>query len=210
MKTIYLIRHARQNSKLCNVNVELSEQGKKQADMLGKRIKSYKIDVIYSSHLLRAVETSNILNTYLKVPHVIRNELEEINYGLWTGHTDQYIQEHFGDYKRERWEMKDDIPFPEGENGQMVIKRTESVLNEMITGKEDNILVVTHGGVIRSLIAKMLGMKQAQKLKFGVHMENCGITEVLYDSERDRYFLERFNDYAHLEVDHDLLRNNWK
>lgn len=210
MKKIYFVRHARQNSKLCNVNVELSEQGKMQAEILGKRLENYNINIIYSSHLIRAVETSSIINCYLNVPHIIRNQLEEINYGLLTGHTDEYIQEYFGDYKRKRWEMKSDIPFPEGENGQMVLQRTKEVLNEIEKRKEESILVVTHGGVIRSLIAYMLGMQQAEKLKIGIHLENCGITEVLYDDEMERYFLERFNDYAHFEGMGELLRNNWK
>ena len=36
---IYLIRHGRQNSKLCNVDVELSPEGREQADLVGKRLK---------------------------------------------------------------------------------------------------------------------------------------------------------------------------
>ena len=35
---IYLIRHGRQNSTLCNVDVELSKEGREQADLLGKRL----------------------------------------------------------------------------------------------------------------------------------------------------------------------------
>ena len=33
---IYLIRHGRQNSRLCNVDVELAKEGREQADLLGK------------------------------------------------------------------------------------------------------------------------------------------------------------------------------
>ena len=36
---IYLIRHGRQNSPLCNVNVPLSDAGKRQAELLGERLK---------------------------------------------------------------------------------------------------------------------------------------------------------------------------
>ena len=38
MKRIYLIRHGRQNSSLCNVDVPLAEEGKKQAELLGPRL----------------------------------------------------------------------------------------------------------------------------------------------------------------------------
>ena len=36
---ILLIRHGRQNSPLCNVDVPLSEEGRAQADLLGERLK---------------------------------------------------------------------------------------------------------------------------------------------------------------------------
>ena len=41
---IYLIRHGRQNSPLCNVNVPLSDAGKRQAELLGERLKKESID----------------------------------------------------------------------------------------------------------------------------------------------------------------------
>ena len=50
---IYLIRHGRQNSPLCNVNVPLSDAGRRQAELLGERLKKESIDVVWSSDLLR-------------------------------------------------------------------------------------------------------------------------------------------------------------
>ena len=41
---IYLIRHAKQESKLCNDNSPLCEIGKEQAQLLGKRMETYHID----------------------------------------------------------------------------------------------------------------------------------------------------------------------
>ena len=35
---LYLIRHGRQNSRLCNVNVDLCEEGYRQAALLGERL----------------------------------------------------------------------------------------------------------------------------------------------------------------------------
>ena len=60
---IYLIRHGRQNSRLCNVDVELSKEGREQADLLGKRLEKYDIDAVYSSQLNRAKETADIINS---------------------------------------------------------------------------------------------------------------------------------------------------
>ena len=50
---IYLIRHGRQCSKLCNVNVDLSQEGFRQAALLGERLVKKKIDKVYSSGQFR-------------------------------------------------------------------------------------------------------------------------------------------------------------
>ena len=46
---LFLIRHGRQCSKLCNVDVDLSEEGYRQASLLGERLFHENIQVVYSS-----------------------------------------------------------------------------------------------------------------------------------------------------------------
>ena len=70
--------------------------------------------------------------------------------------------------------------------------------------------MVTHGGVIRSMTAWVLGMDPAKYRLLGKDLENCSITELAYDRKYDRFRLERFNDHAHLEPFPELLRENWK
>ena len=74
---IYLIRHGRQNSKLCNVDVELSDEGREQAHSVGKRLAKYGIEVVYSSNLIRAKETADIINEYVKKPRFVDERLRE-------------------------------------------------------------------------------------------------------------------------------------
>ena len=64
--------------------------------------------------------------------------------------------------------------------------------------------------MIRSVCACVTGSEQKNKLKFGVDLENTSITELLFDPDGKRFFLERFNDYAHLEGRTELLRSGWK
>lgn len=54
MKDIFLIRHGRQCSKLCNVDVSLDESGRKQAKLAGKRLISYQLEKLYCSQLIRS------------------------------------------------------------------------------------------------------------------------------------------------------------
>ncbi|WP_310605242.1 histidine phosphatase family protein [Anaerosporobacter sp.] len=206
---IYLIRHARQNSKLCNVNVELSEVGRKQADLLGSRLVNYQIDALYSSHYYRAKETAEIVNTHLNVSHTIREELREIDFGDLEGNEDSYNYEHYGEFLKERTAMTSDLAFPSGECGEDVWNRAKNVLDEIICTNYENVAVVAHGGTIRSIVTGLLGMDQANKLQFGLSLENTSITQVVYHKERNRFYIERFNDYAHLERNPELLRRSW-
>ena len=76
---LYFIRHGRQSSSLCNVNVDLSNEGREQAQLLAKRFKDCPVDVIYSSNLIRAVQTAEYMMDYHHVEHIIREDLKEID-----------------------------------------------------------------------------------------------------------------------------------
>lgn len=206
---IYLIRHGRQSSQLCNVNVSLAEEGKRQAELLGKRLSGYRIDGLYSSHLIRATETAQIVNKYIKQEHIIRGDLREISFGILEGYSDEYIQEHFGDFKLEQMKLEEDIPYPGGECGRDVFKRAMVTMDEIRKSGKHNVAVITHGGVIRSLLAGLLDVNMSKKLLFAISLENCSVTQLIYDEEYKRFYLQRFNDYGHLESEPSLLRRNW-
>lgn len=211
MKDIFLIRHGRQCSKLCNVDVELDETGRRQAELLGKRLASYGLEKLYSSDLLRARETAEIINRTLDVPYEILPDIHEINFGCFTGKTNEEIREKYARFQSERALHREDMKYPEGgECGADVVERAMPQLRKLCERPEDRVGVVTHGGVIRSLCAHILQTGQKNKLKFGIDLENTSLTHLIYDKERDLFFLERFNDFAHLEGRPELLRSGWK
>lgn len=209
MVNLYLIRHGRQNSTLCNVDVELAPEGRRQAELLRDRMKTYPIDALYSSNLLRAKETAEILNTAFMLPHIIKDELREIDFGQLEGNTNEYNDIHYKDFKEELIRLQEDIPYPGGENGASVYERVMPVILDMVHSGKKNIAVVTHGGVIRVLLAALFGRNQAMRFQFGVSLENTSITQLIYREEPDRFYLERFNDSAHLEGYPELSRSNW-
>lgn len=206
---IYLIRHGRQDSPLCNVDVSLSDEGIAQSKLLGQRLSNYHIDELYSSHFKRAVETATIANDYIKVNHCIRENICEISFGDMEGIDDKTLKEQYKDFYREQKKLEFDIPYPGGECGEDVYNRAIITINEIIMSKHNNVAVVTHGGVIRALLAKVLGTDMSRKLLFGISLENTSITQLIYDEKVRRFYLERFNDYAHLEPEPMLLRKNW-
>lgn len=207
---IFLIRHGRQNSPLCNVNVPLSEEGRRQAELLGERLKNEHVDAVWSSDLIRAVETADIINEVLNVPREIREELREISFGDMEGLSDEIIADRFEDFLRGRAKMERDMSYPGGESAADVVARAVPVIEEISSRDYDTVAVVTHGGVIRSLMAHYLGMDLARVPLLAGHLENCGITELWVRKSDGRVSLNRFNDAAHLESCPELLRSGWR
>ena len=105
--------------------------------------------------------------------------------------------------------MEQDLPYPGGESAGDAVKRAFPVLERIAKGPEKQVVVVSHGCLIRSLVAHILGIDLAKLGIFGKGMENSSITELTYDPELDQFRLERFNDYAHLEKYPELLRAAW-
>ena len=215
---IYLIRHGRQDSTLCNVNIGLANEGKEQARIVGKRLCNYGIDALYASNLLRAKETAELIKEELvlagKWPAdreiVIREGLREIDFGDLEGIENSQVPIVYHDFMKQRAAMTEDLSFPGGECGQQVFDRAFPILEEIVASGCERVAVVTHGGVIRSLLTGILRMDQANKLLFCKQLENCGITELLYREETKSFYVERVNDYAHMEGCSRLLRESWQ
>lgn len=218
MIKIYFIRHGRQNSSLCNIDVPLAEEGIRQAILAGKRFAAfYPLDIIYASDFIRAKQTAEYIREQIlfagyHLPEIeIRSGLREIDFGDLTGRNDEEIETIYYDFKAER-DTKigiEDLKFPGGEDGQMVWERVFPVLQEMIASGKQKIAAVAHGGTIRIIVAALFGRGQFDRLRFVLNMENTAITEIAYDEKKQRFYLERVNDYAHLENYPELLRRNW-
>lgn len=206
---IYLIRHGRQNSPLCNVNVPLASEGRRQAELLAERLSSVPIKAVWSSDLIRAVETAEIACGIWNTPHVIRPGIREISFGDMEGLSDEEIAEKFGTFLAEKKKMERDIPYPGGECAEEVVQRALPVLMEITRQDYDHVAVVTHGGVIRSLLCRFLGVDYSKNRLFASHLENCSITEADWNPAEKRFYVNRINDYAHLEPYPELLRGGW-
>lgn len=205
---IYLVRHGRQSSPLCNVDVDLAPEGRMQAKRLAERLaKEEKIDAVYSSAFLRAEQTAEIIAKRLGiVADTGHAELNEIDFGDLTGHSDEEIAALYGDFMKRRAAMTEDLAFPGGECGSEVWERAYPFLCQVAKTQAETAVIVTHGGVIRSLVAGILGMEQKNKLKIAKTLENTSITEVKYNQQSAAFTVERVNDYAHLEDAPLLLR----
>ncbi len=214
MIKLYLIRHGRQNSPLCNVDVPLDDAGFRQAALVADRLKLYNVEALYSSNLIRARQTAEVIGRELNLDNYIEEALEEISFGELTGLSDVDIKSRYGDFLEERAKAASDISYPGGESGQDVYNRVFPVIERIIGDAREkniqNIAIVTHGGVIRTMVAAVLGADLAKKLCVAKELENCSITEIDYDEKYGKFIVERVNDYAHIEVEPELMRKYFK
>ena len=86
-KRIILVRHGRQNSNKCNVDVPLAPEGVLQAELLAKRLKGESFDIMYTSTLIRAIQTGDIITSIDNVAVNNMIELREYVYSKSPGDT---------------------------------------------------------------------------------------------------------------------------
>jgi len=196
---LYLIRHGEcfkssieyYNSIKASMDPPLTPTGISQAKALGERLQDKKIDKIYSSDLGRATYTAEIIKGYTGVEVIVDKALQEINMG-------EVFQKGWGafpDYFME-WNRHDkDICYPGGENGADVWERCTIAVNRILSLSYERVLIISHGGSIRSLICGMLNIPQEQRFNFSPP-ENCSISIVKYI---DKFYLHTFNDFTHLQ-----------
>lgn len=91
MKTrVILVRHGETEwNKLCkflgSIDIPLNEKGRRQAGYARKALEGVHIDAIYSSPMIRAFETGEIIRGSRKLPIYKDNGLREICCGKWEG-----------------------------------------------------------------------------------------------------------------------------
>ncbi len=140
-------------------DIHLSEKGIEEAEKTGELIKDIHFDYIFTSALVRAKETlSGMADTYkdLKIiPIEAVKELNERNYGDYTGKNKWEMKKFLGDEMFLKIRRSWDYVLPNGESLKMVYERTIPFFLEKILPilKENkNVLVVAHGNSIRSIL----------------------------------------------------------
>ncbi|WP_019156425.1 histidine phosphatase family protein [Robertmurraya massiliosenegalensis] len=133
------------------LNSDLTENGIRDAKLLGKRLSTIDFDVVYASPSKRTVETAKLIMEDRMVPLKTDERLMEIHLGSWEGRTTLEIQQsepelfHF-------YQEKPTLFKGTGESFENVKRRIESVLMDLeLKHPTGHILIVTHGVVIKVL-----------------------------------------------------------
>jgi len=160
--TIYLVRHGKTdwNEKEIvqgHTDIPLNKEGKFQARNASKELKRIKFDKAYSSDLLRAEQTAEIIAAEHKLLIETTKILRERNFGIFEGQSNEEIREMHRIIstleEKERYSYRH---HPSMESDGEVLIRLLTFLREVaVSNAGKTVLVVTHGGIIRVALIKL-------------------------------------------------------
>jgi broad specificity phosphatase PhoE len=160
---IYLIRHgatvlSAEDRFAGATDVDLSDEGRRQAEALAVRLSDDHITAVYCSPLKRTVETATIVARPQGLTPIPRDGLREINHGRWESLQRSEVETQFPE-EYAAWEEDPFIYAPlEGESGLSVMARALPVMREIVLQhRDENVAVVSHKATIRLIISSLLG-----------------------------------------------------
>ncbi len=190
MTTFYIIRHGESEANVKKIvqgngvgNTSLTEKGKEQAKALGDLVKNVHFDYVYSSDLLRAIQTAKIIAIEYNLEVYPDKRLRERSQGKFEG---MPVKEFLDLYTSENWDpLTDEQKFahkldPTQENFiESNTRFTQAITEYARKYPGKTILVVTHGGIIRGLL---ISHKYGDFDKVG-GIINCGYVKAESDGK---------------------------
>ena len=172
------------NGRIQGPDDPLTAQGRAQAHRLAPFLaETYAIDLLVASSLARARDTAAIIAEANHAPLAVDARLREIDNGhsiglLWTDWraANPDLAAVWG------WDVRSaDAAWPGGESGRDVCARVFAAFDEIVAAQEstdETIGIVTHGGVIAWLAARMAGDSLDVWPAAWGEIANCSVTEV--------------------------------
>ena len=176
---ILLIRHGQTEWNVLGkvqgrADIELNENGMKQAEETEKVLENEAIDLIICSPLKRAKQTAEIINKNRNIPIIYDENIVEREFGEFEG----MKKEEF-DFKR-YWSYKQDYQYEKAENIREFFERVYKFLNRLKKEYSDkSILIVTHGGISIPVNCYFNGIPEDDNL-LKLALKNCQVAKYEY------------------------------
>jgi 2,3-bisphosphoglycerate-dependent phosphoglycerate mutase len=167
-----------------NSDIPLDEEGIKGAIKLAERLNEEGWDLVYSSNLIRAKQTAEIIADKSGMQLYLDPRLREVGGGLIEGTTEEERVLKWGD---KWWQLDLGI-----ENDESVIARGLSLIEEVIeTHNSKKILIVSHGAFIKLILKVLL-----PKVQLVDYLQNNSFTVLTKNSSG--WDCELYNCIRHL------------
>ena len=202
METVLLlVRHAQTMSNITGkyagwIDEDLNNEGLRQAQQLAERLKSWRIDSIYSSPLKRAYHTAEIIAAAHSLSVNTLEELGEIRMGAWQGLSAAQIEARFPEEWKQWRSDPSALVIPEGESIAQVQKRAILALERITEANQEyQVLVVTHDAIVKLLIAYCLSVSPSIYRRIETVNSSLTVIKIIDGS----YRLSLLNDTSHLK-----------
>jgi broad specificity phosphatase PhoE len=199
-RRMYIVRHGatdwNQSGRIQgHIDIPLNETGRVQARLVSLRLATFKATALFSSDLLRAYETAQIIGQATGLRVLQKPELREINFGVWQGLSSLQIRERDPEvYAARRANPYDVAPAGAETWRHFYARAVQAVLEILAVIEAERLIVVTHGGVCTALGLRALGFDCTGKRTFD--SQNCGIHTIAVQG--DTWRAVALNDITHL------------
>ena len=174
----------------------LSDEGRRQAAQLGRRLAGRRFAGFYASDLKRATETAQLIAEAVRIEPEAMAGLREIYLGRWEGLRTEELADLFPDAWASWTEEPDWDLVPGGEGSAAFEARVVSALDSIFARHaEGDVLVVTHGGVIQIALHHVVG--RASRGIFPFRIQNASVS--LLEKRNGRVVVSGVNDVGHLD-----------
>lgn len=181
---VYLLRHGETEGNVRGsysgvTDTPLTDLGKQQAVDAHLRFEDIEFDVVLSSPLSRAHDTARVF-TDSKIQ--IHDGLKEMNFGIFENLTYDEINERYPDEAKKWQETTKGYTFPEGESLDGFYDKVVKVYYEILDNYDvENLLIVAHSGVIKSILAAEIAEGFESFWKFKI--DNCKVAIIEYSDD---------------------------
>lgn len=174
----------------------LNPRGVAQAGRLAERLATKGIAAVVTSDLERARETAARVAGACGLEASVDAGLREVDVGTWTGRSYEDVAALYPE-EWATWSHGRDVRRGGGETYAELAERVDQALLRIAAAHEGStVVVVSHGGAIKSWVARILGLPpEGMRVLGGVG--NAGLVDV--ERTSGRYVLHAWNDTAHLE-----------
>lgn len=197
----FMVRHGRTDGNVRKIlvgrtDIPLDEHGVQQAAAVATYVHgNIRPDVIVASPLQRARDTAGAISALLGLPIEIEPEIAELHFGTYEGRAWAELIESEPAFAAQFQDFEADLHWPGGERLSEFHARVRDAFARLAASYANHsAIVVTHGGVLGSLVSQLLGTPPNDWSRYQIR--NCSVTHL--EVRPHGSILHRLNDVSHL------------
>ena len=175
---------------------DLTELGIEQAKRIGERLSAeikHKQYVMYSSDLLRAKHTAEIIAAFLNIEPIFTDLLRERNLGEAVGKSVEWAHKN-----TIVWEKTvDDKPFKGAESRREAWERILVFYRQMMKSADENVIIVSHGDALSIFNAIRLGLDVEMLNKCDLFGKAGGVS-FMHENSDGKHIITRLSDLSYI------------